>query len=66
MTHHEDAITSTFSHAYRSMIHMTFGASPRAIVFNHDMFLDIPYICKSHHTSKQMTTLHQSKPLQRK
>ena len=26
------------------MIHMTLGASPGAIVFNCDMFLDIPYI----------------------
>ena len=39
----EDAITST-SHAYRSTIHITLGTSPRAIVFNCDMFLDIPYI----------------------
>ena len=39
----EDAI-ATASHAYRSAIHSTLGASPGAIVFHRDMFLDIPYI----------------------
>jgi hypothetical protein len=35
---------ATASHALRSMVHCTLGISPRALVFHHDMFIDIPYV----------------------
>jgi len=35
---------ATTSHALRSTIHRTLNATPGAIVFNRDMFLDIPYV----------------------
>ena len=39
---------STAMHAMRSSVHTTFGSSPGSLVFNQDMFLNIPLIADWH------------------
>ena len=39
-----DEALSTAMHAMRSCIHTTLGGSPGSLVFNRDMFLNIPFI----------------------
>jgi hypothetical protein len=43
-----DSALATALHASRATIHRTLGMTPGAIVFNHDMFLNIPLLTGFH------------------
>jgi hypothetical protein len=44
----EDEVLSIAMHAMRAGIHSTLGSSPGSLVFNRDMFLNIPLIAYWH------------------
>ncbi len=44
----DKALSITMHHAMRAGVHSTFGSSPGNLVFNRDMFLNIPLIADWH------------------
>jgi hypothetical protein len=52
-----DKALATTMHAIRAGIHSTLGSSPGSLVFNRDMFLNIPLIANGHAVTKQQEHL---------
>ena len=52
-----DEALSTAMHAMRSSVHTTLGGSPGSLVFNRDMFLNIPLIANWHAVTKRQEQL---------
>jgi hypothetical protein len=56
-----DAALSITMHAMRAGIHSTLGSSPGSLVFNRDMFLNIPLIANWHAiTQKREHLIHEN------
>ncbi len=55
-----DKALSIAMHAMRAGIHSTLGSSPGSLVFNRDMFLNIPLIANQHAiTQKREHLIHE-------
>ena len=48
-----DEALSTVMHAMRASVHTMLGGSPGSLVFNRDMFLNIPFIADWHVVTKR-------------
>ena len=52
-----DEALSTASHAMRTGVHTTLGSSPGSLVFNRDMFLNIPLVANWHMITQRRENL---------
>jgi hypothetical protein len=53
-----DEALSIAMHAIRAGIHSTLGSSPGSLVFNRDMFLNIPFDCRLACNHSEKRTSH--------
>ena len=58
-----DEALSITTHAMRAGMHSNLGSSPGSLVFNRDMFLNIPLIADWHAVTKQQENLVNTNPI---